>query len=298
MICGFPAHLIENVRCTEDAGILHINGSEKFIIEGDVECSSCGKRYQVSGGILDLLNEKKLFNSDSIYEREQRDREVTVYRRSANSQEDIIYDKMEIEATLKRLDDFKGKTVLEFGAGSGRYTTLLAKKAKDVVAVDFSMESLKVQSRHVEKYFNIGFVHGDVADIKLTPNSFDLSLSTLYSNLPSKEIRKASTKVIANALQPCGRYILSAHNQDLVRIIKNVPTEGRYENGIFCKYFTKTDLMNEIRPYFENIRIEPVCIILPYIGKILELRQWVSKIAERMPIINKFGSIVLAVCTK
>jgi hypothetical protein len=170
--------------------------------------------------------------------------------------------------------------------------------ARGALAVYLLRESLLVQSKCIEKNSVVGFVHGDVSNIKLTPRVFDLSLSTLYSNLPSKEIRMASTKNVAETLKPDGKYVLSAHHQDLVRMIKRIPLEGRYENGIFCKYFTGTSLKGELRLYFEEIAINPICIILPYISRKKEWRQWVSRITENIPVLNKFGTIVLAICKK
>ncbi len=95
----------------------------------------------------------------------------------------------ELPEILQLLPSFKAKTVLELGAGIGyqldfkvflkvnlfvfnkrRFTTVLAKKAAKVTAVDF-IEKFVEKNREVNSNFNnIDFIHGDVTKLEFQKN--------------------------------------------------------------------------------------------------------------------------------
>ena len=70
------------------------------------------------------------------------------------------------------------QTVVDFGCGPGFFTVELAKKASKVVAVDLSVEMLKIAQRKASKAHvtNVEFLHSNGTYIQLEDGSVDLIL--------------------------------------------------------------------------------------------------------------------------
>ena len=300
MYQGFPIEFIDLVRCCKDGGLLKADDSDrdkKFIVSGEVVCQQCGTTYEISEGILDLFSVVRPRDERSLFEVQQRDRMAEEVRHTS-VRENNIMDEMEVPSTLKRLGDTVGKSILELGCGTGRFTRLLTETCDLILAVDFSRKSLLVNARNLPQCENVGLIQADVSRLILLPNSFDLALSTLYSNLPSLEIRTSSNKAVFNALKAGGRYVLSAHHHEFREILKGIPAEGEYDNGIYYRQFTIRSLKEELSVSFPQINFHTICIWLPYISRIKSIRVIISKVCERIPVLNKMGSLLLATATK
>lgn len=244
MIQGFPRRLLKYVRCTKDGGRLVVvkafAGNDQAILHGSVKCAECATPYEIREGILDMFFREKLTNEFSQYEMDVRDREAETISEQWE-QSNAIGNEMEIPSTLKRLGrplKIGGCDILELGCGTGRYSKLLAQKVRFVLAVDFSWQSLIANSRRLDNTKNVGLLHADVSQLKLQPESFDLALSTFYSNLPTYEIRVSSTRIVAEGLKRGGRYVLSAHNHHPLEILKGIPASRTYDNGMVYRCFT------------------------------------------------------------
>ncbi|KAF5193131.1 Phosphoethanolamine n-methyltransferase [Thalictrum thalictroides] len=88
-------------------------------------------------------------------------------------------DKEERPEVLSLLPPFKGKSVLELGAGIGRFTGELAKEAGQVLALDFIQSVIKKNESVNGHFKNVKFKCADVTspDLKITPGSVDLIFS-------------------------------------------------------------------------------------------------------------------------
>jgi SAM-dependent methyltransferase len=205
-------------------------------------------------------------------------------------------DEIEIPRTLARLGEVKGRTVLELGCGNGRYTRRLAARGARVLAVDFSRDSLALNARRLLPNTDgeVGLIHGDVSAFKVAPHQFDLALSTFYSNLPSRELRLASSHIVHNALRPDGKYVLSAHHYHLRDSLRKAPRTGTYAGGIFYQSFDRTEFERELREVFGDVRHVPIDIWVPYISRARSLRPRVSQVAEFIPAVNLLGLLILA----
>ena len=300
MLEGFPKKLLDNILCMQDRGNLHIDrvvvGGDRTVFHGTVRCVQCGSSYEIKNGILDMLSSKRPKNDTNYYEMAVRDREAgTVSEEWERGY--AIANAMEIPSTLNKLGGFEQiseSDILELGGGTGRYTKFLAQKPRFVLAVDFSWQSLVMNSRACAGANNVGLVCADIPQLKIQSESFDLALSTCYSNLPTQDIRRSSTKIVAEALKKEGRYVLSAHHHHPLEIFKNIPAIRRYNNGIFYHCFTAKTLKKEMYEYFSKIKTNTVCIWVPRISRIKKTRVLVSRISERIPLLNRLGYILLA----
>ncbi|RCV16706.1 hypothetical protein SETIT_3G159500v2 [Setaria italica] len=108
-------------------------------------------------------------------------------------------DKEERPEILSLLPSYKGKSVLELGAGIGRFTGDLAKEAGHVLALDFIESVIKKNESINGHHKNITFMCADVTspNLKIEDNSFDLIFSNwLLMYLSDEEVEKLVGKMV------------------------------------------------------------------------------------------------------
>ncbi|KAK2715291.1 uncharacterized protein LOC136035681 isoform X2 [Artemia franciscana] len=106
-------------------------------------------------------------------------------------------DQMEKWEILSYVPDIREKSVLELGAGIGRFTEQLAAVAAQVTAVDF-MESYTQQNRERNsKFDNIDFLRADVTELELPSFKYDVIFSNwLLMYLDDNEVRLLVRKML------------------------------------------------------------------------------------------------------
>lgn len=104
-----------------------------------------------------------------------------------------------------------GCTVLELGAGTGRATELLARKAGRVVASELVPELIAEAQRKVGHLPHVQLVAADMRELKLQ-DRFDLvvAVDDPFVHLTEDEDRDRALEVVAGHLAPGGRFILDA----------------------------------------------------------------------------------------
>jgi SAM-dependent methyltransferase len=294
----FPVSLLGAIRCPFDGGELALRqpSAATHIEHGTVACAGCGGRWLVRDGILDLLGDAPIEDRESAFERDAREKEATASRGAEEAPLSAL-DALEIEATLRHMGDVDGKLVLELGCGAGTYTRPLGARVR-VVAVDFSWNHLVLNGQRLADPDAVALVRADVGRFRLAPNAFDMAFTTLYSNLPSAALRMSVNRLVYDALAPGARYLVSAHHQDLRRILRRSPVRERYEgSGIFFESFTPGSLRAELSP-FADVRTVPIAIWLPLVSRTRSLRPVLSRALERVPVANRLGSILLGLARK
>lgn len=287
---------LELIRCSRDGGQLMpiMPNYSKYTLDGQARCETCNKIYRIQDGILDMLGSDIPADKDSRHEMALRE-DAHQLLRGAPGSKPSWRDIAEIESTMRRVGNPAGKIVLELGCGPGIYTRRLL-AADRLLAIDFSLTALRRNQAQLPADAPVGLIRADVGTICLAPRAFDLALNTLYSNLPTSELRRACNQAVAAALRPAGRYIVCSHHQDLRRVLKRLPKSGYYsQGGIFYQCFTSQTLRAELNA-LEIEAIEPVCVELPLISRLPSdwLRTYVAQHASRLPSLNRFGSILLA----
>jgi phosphoethanolamine N-methyltransferase len=100
---------------------------------------------------------------------------------------------------LSLLPSYEGKSVLELGAGIGRFTGELAKTAGHVLAMDF-IESVIKKNESINGHCkNVSFVCADVTspDLVIEDNSIDLIFSNwLLMYLSDQEVEKLVRRMV------------------------------------------------------------------------------------------------------
>lgn len=296
MTCGFDKNLINSLICQQDNSVLCIKEIFKedghTIFEGLLICQKCSTIYDIKNGILNLLSQQDSLDQIMNTEIEARDKEAAAYDQRLA----IRYDK-EIPSTLKAIGRTKDKKLIEYGCGTGRLTTEIVPQGGQLLAIDFSQESLLILAQKLAGQNNIGLVLANAANIKTAPEFFDTALSFQFlEHVPGKDKRDAWLELVRQTLKNNGQFISTVYHYDLRKKLKKEEQEGKHSSGIFFHYFLASEIKSELKKYFKIKNIHPIDITLPLESRLkipIKAAGRLSRLAEHIPFINKFGHLLI-----
>src|SRR6266581_4783502 len=312
----FPCGLLPLLRCARDASTLilaaELETGPVGIIQGTMKCTTCAAEYSIEDGIVRLMH--RALTRENDQEMSMRDSQNTYlppgpFVPPPFGWRSLLSDLLEIPQHLDALQP-AGRRVLEIGCGDGRFTMLMAQMGATVLAVDFSIDSLRTLASWLPSGIaptayrlpypcspsdlrgRVALVRADASHFHVAPRSFDRALST--TPLDSLEERMAMYRTIAKALTDDGRYVGSLENDDLTRRLLGLPLARRYSSGIFIEHFSVAKVRREVSPYFSRLRIRPIRPRLPFIHRLPS--NWVlylSHLATATPVLRHLGEILL-----
>uniref|UniRef100_A0A5B7BEL3 phosphoethanolamine N-methyltransferase n=1 Tax=Davidia involucrata TaxID=16924 RepID=A0A5B7BEL3_DAVIN len=172
-------------------------------------------------------------------------------------------DKEERPEVLSLLPPFEGKSVLELGAGIGRFTGELAKKAGQVLALDFIESAIKKNESINGHYKNVKFMCADVTspELNISTESMDLIFSNwLLMYLSDKEVENLAERIVR--WLKVGGFIFfreSCFHQSGDCKRKNNPTHYR-EPRFYTKVFKECHIHDDFGNSFELSLVGCKCI--------------------------------------
>jgi SAM-dependent methyltransferase len=295
---GYPGSMVALLRCPLEGAELVVAraastsgaGPDERLVRAELSCTSCGRIYPIVDGIVNLLLELPEA-IENAYEMQRRDEKIDeIQRRGGKEWSSPFADSLEVAPTLAALGSTAGLLVAELGCGSGRYTERLLRDGHRVIAIDFSRASLALLGTKVDAA-PLGLVWADVTRLRLAPGAFDGVLSTLHSNLLTREHRMAAVRLAAEAVKDEGRFVFSMHFYGLREWLVGTPRAGQYaDSGIFRYYMDAREARREAQPYFARLRFAPIAVSIPGLPLLLAAR-----IAQRTPVVRGLGRLLLAV---
>ncbi|KAK6127617.1 hypothetical protein DH2020_038634 [Rehmannia glutinosa] len=172
-------------------------------------------------------------------------------------------DKEERPEVLSLLPPYEGKSVLELGAGIGRFTGEIAKKAGEVIALDFIESVIKKNEALNAHHKNVKFLCADVTspDLNFPEGSLDVIFSNwLLMYLSDNEVEKLAERMVK--WLKVGGYIFfreSCFHQSGDHKRKNNPTHYR-EPRFYTKVFKECHMHDKSGNSFELALIGCKCI--------------------------------------
>lgn len=290
---GFPKSLIRAMVCQPDKTLLKIENEAAgdFILNGFLSCPNCGQSYEIKDGILNLLTGQSKLNKISIAEANIRDSQAEKYNERLSPR---FY--KEVEPTIKSLGGLTDKKIVEYGCGTGRFTLELENKCGQILAVDFSLESLHFLAKNL-KTDKVGLVLADATQLVTAADHFDLAFSAQFlEHVNTKGLRDRFLINVKNSIKLGGMFVCTVYHHDLRRVIKKEAKEGYHEGMIFYHYFERSELMNEFNKFFEVIYCRPIDITLPFESRLAlpkKIGGRLSKLASQLAVLNKFGHLLL-----
>ena len=288
--------LLSLIRCPADGGELVAGSSEGG--NPGVHCSICARDFAYSGGILDLLESESL-DEESRTERSIRDVHAAQDGLDLDWQHSPSH-MTEIAPTIEALRAAPDQVLLELGCGNGRFTVLLLDACAAIVAVDFSREALVRLRARAGPRDDLLLVHADVTKLRVAPGSFDRALSTLVSNLPTADHRRAMYRLASEALRPDGRFVFGTHLHGIRQRYLRTPKSGRYpDSGIYRYNLTLSECRAEPSDFFRRVEAHPCQIYLPLVRRLRRVDPHrLSRALERVPLLNLFGALTVCTATR
>lgn len=136
------------------------------------------------------------------------------------------------------LDNYQlsDKTVLEIGAGSGKFTDFLSKNSKRLYVSEKSQSLIEINKSKNCNQKNIEFILGDAKDLNLQKNSVDIIFAG-WSLTSMRDVYEELKPVLLNLLKKNGKIIA----------IENAG------NDEFCKMMNIENFTKEIKEKFIEI---------------------------------------------
>ena len=297
----FPGDMIHLLRCNMDDGQLALDeqppGDAGGVLNAVLRCKTCRTEYRIEGGIACLLPHQ--LTQENKHEMSIRDAidyacsEPSPFIPPAEGWRSVLSDTLEVPAHLDELQVLPSHTVLELACGDGRFTSLIAETGARVLAVDFSINALRLLAQRLPLGARVGRVHADINQLHLDSRAFDRALT--LTPLDSRDERMNMYRTIARALTDDGRYVGSFEHDDLNRRLLGLPLVRRYsKDGILIEHLTTKSMRLESAPYFSNLRVRPIRPRVPLVAKLppgLELH--ILRLAAALPFVRRFGELLL-----
>ena len=103
---------------------------------------------------------------------------------------------VEVPYILELVGDVQGKRVLDAGCGGGFYSLWMAEKGANVTGIDGSKEMIRIATKKASKRkLDVVFLVGDVSDMRIEDDTFDVILSTLVL-MDIKNLDKAADELV------------------------------------------------------------------------------------------------------
>jgi|GEM_PF-474675 len=141
--------------------------------------------------------------------------------------------------------------VLEAGCGTGRFTSLFAESAGELISVDMSRDSLlRNRARHVGKTAStVHWIQADLTHLPLKDDIFGaIAHVGVYEHIPSRDLRLQFLEHAKRVLGQDGTLLLSAYRYN--GLTKYFEKEGEHDGGIPFFRFTEQELRDEVETYF------------------------------------------------
>lgn len=190
-------------------------------------------------------------------EQQQRDQEATRYDSLWGLR---LLSRLELPATLRPLEISSADRIVDIGCGTGRFTLPLVGTGAMVVAVDHSLESLRILQAKLENRARDTstpplLVRGDVTRLPIRDNWATRAIcAQVLEHLPALELRRALVDELARVLVPEGRAALSAYwYPPLLRGL--LKREGFHSGQIFYHRFERQELAELLGQQFEIERL-------------------------------------------
>jgi SAM-dependent methyltransferase len=301
MVGRFPRDMVPLLRCNVDAGELALTQEPPRdadgVLNAVLRCKTCGADYRIEDGIACLLPDQ--LTPENKHEMNIRDAvdydctEPSPFIPPAEGWRSVLSDSMEVPAHLDELQSSPSHTVLELACGDGRFTSLIAKTGARILAVDFSINALRLLAQRLPPGARVGRVHADINHLHLHGRAFDRALT--LTPLDSRDERMNMFRTIAQALTDDGRYVGSFEHDDLNRRLLGLPLVRRYsKDGILIEHLTTKSMRLESAPYFSNIRVRPIRPRVPLVAKLLPgLELHILRLAAALPFVRRFGELLL-----
>lgn len=226
---------------------LEITAENDGLIHTGTLTDAAGRVYPIEEGIPRLLPGQLLEAQKS--EISARDAQVDAYDRMTFLN---YFGKVEIPLVLRNLRPNSQDRILEGGCGTGRMTRILASQVKELVAIDFSFESLRVNQKKLNgsQVANVHLTQADLCHLPFAPAVFDRVASCqVLEHVPGDAARRAAVAELGRVAKADAPLVLSAYQHSLLTRLFG-SKEGEHDGGIPFFRFSRSEFRSTLATAF------------------------------------------------
>ncbi len=205
---------------------------------------------------------------------------------------------------LKKFKLDSSDLVLDLGAGIGRITNEFAKSGAEIVAVDYSKNSLKVNRMSSGAHVIVA----DICFLPFRPSVFDKAIAiSVFQYIPTPKSRFEALNEVKRAIKHNSKFLLETYNyrslyDGLIRHRK----DGWHRSVPIHYYrFSYKELIDLLSIYFNVHKIQGI-LILPlliygFIGNmksLVKLAVFLEKIVAKINLQFFFAEHIIVTCQK
>ncbi len=247
-------------RCPNPLELETLTEKQGRTLTGFIHCAGCGSHFPIEDGITRMMP-KELHDQQITPEIEAeirqkksemaaRDNEADDYDKMKNLR---LFGKVEIPYTLGQMKLRPTDVLLEAGCGTGRMTRVFAPKCKSVIAVDFSIESLKRCRRKLEAegITNVDLIQADNCAMPLESEIFTVAVSCgVLEHVPTAKGRGMMVSEMARTSQPKATIVISAYKHSLYTRLFD-KKEGEHRTGIYYYRYSKPEFHKMLTEFMD-----------------------------------------------
>jgi ubiquinone/menaquinone biosynthesis C-methylase UbiE len=192
----------------------------------------------------------------------QRDKEAAIYDTVLTSK---YFHRIETDSCIEKLDPQKGELILDAGCGTGRFSEEMAARGVGVVAVDYSMESLRICKKRC-KDFNVKplIIRADICDLPFKPGIVGKVLSVgVFQHIPTKKGSIGALREMRRVLKPNGKLVITVYGYDLpCRILRD--KSGYHAGKIYYYNYSYREFREILSSVFGVVEICGILNFLKY----------------------------------
>jgi SAM-dependent methyltransferase len=284
------------LRCPDDRGSLSATPDH-------LQCAICATRYPIAEGIVRFVTDAGIDSDDKRSEMRARDDEAEHY----DARFSAVRNAIEIPTSLAALSPHADDVVAELGCGSGRMTLRYVERVAAVVAIDFSLSSLRVLHRNLPAALRdrVVLVQADICRPPLAAGMFSKVASfQVFEHLPTPEMRLVAFRGARQLLRSGGTFTLSVYNwnwnkQRLIArgIGDNTAKEGFHDGAHRVYYFNFEP--DDLRELFEQSGLaldllRGLDAQFPGIDRVGRAAVAINRLIERTSLGRRLGHLLLA----
>ncbi len=184
----------------------------------------------------------------------------------------------------------KGKTILDWGCGIGRFTSNIAKKAKKVVGIDYAKGMIKEAAKRNKRARNISFLVMDGYNMTFKKNSFDAVIC--LGSFEAIDLDKALAE-ISRVLKKNGYISFSMRNKwGYIKMLRNMFMKPKMYGKRKKYYEAKHYSMQEMKDALERNGMK----FSGFIGSFfipINVLDWIMQHVQPKELSNALGSFII-----
>jgi len=290
--------ILSLLACPKDHGRLVLSATSSSAtdaMEGQLHCVVCDNAYPIDSGIPRFLTAEQ--NDLSHLQRSEMALRDRGYLAGQGAEIDAWH-APEFDALKVAVGNCGGLAVLDAGCGVGKFNSII-KHADLHLGVDFSWEGLVRFQKPSQ--VRTGLIQGDVTQMPIQDNTFDLALSLqVLSHLPTVDLRANLLSELARVVKPDGRMIITVLHYSFRYRRRMIPQESE-EDESFYHRFEVAELRDLLSTQFTIRKLHGYWIYLPKTYRLfMALGKWRGywdRIWRTRPLSLTYGKYLLAVCS-